>query len=84
MLPDTLFRCDLIWGCYRLVSELGYREPDPIMSSDSISFEVTYTSISSNGDPLAWIVDLFGLHEPNSPDAVPVSPDYTPDPKEPV
>nr|GEY95710.1 reverse transcriptase domain-containing protein [Tanacetum cinerariifolium] len=50
----------------------------------SISFEVTYTSISSNGDPLAWIVDLFGLHEPNSPDAVPVSPDYTPDPKEPV
>ncbi|GKA51583.1 hypothetical protein Tco_0744779 [Tanacetum coccineum] len=28
------------------------------MSSDSASFEVTYTSISSHGDPLAWAMDL--------------------------
>ncbi|GKB10888.1 hypothetical protein Tco_0844811 [Tanacetum coccineum] len=53
------------------------------MSSDSASSEVTYTSISSHGDPLAWAVDLFGLQEPDSPEAAPASPDYVPGPEEP-
>ncbi|GKA32550.1 hypothetical protein Tco_0718917 [Tanacetum coccineum] len=53
------------------------------MSSDSASSEVTYTSISSHGDPLAWAVDFFGLQEPNSPEAAPASPNYVPGPKEP-
>ncbi|GJR40349.1 hypothetical protein Tco_1216033 [Tanacetum coccineum] len=53
------------------------------MSSDSASSEVTYTSISSHGDPLAWDVDLFGLQEPDSPEVAPTSPDYVPGPKEP-
>ncbi|GJU37457.1 hypothetical protein Tco_1185811 [Tanacetum coccineum] len=35
------------------------------MSSDSASSEVTYTSISSHGDPLAWAVDFFRLQEPD-------------------
>ncbi|GKE76515.1 hypothetical protein Tco_1542635 [Tanacetum coccineum] len=46
------------------------------MSSDSASFEVTYTSISSHGDPLVWAVDFFRLQEPDSPEAAPASPDY--------
>ncbi|GJX57352.1 hypothetical protein Tco_0287249 [Tanacetum coccineum] len=53
------------------------------MSSDSASFEVTYTSILSHGDPLAWAVDFFGLQEPDSSEAAPTSPDYVPGPKEP-
>ncbi|GJW34066.1 hypothetical protein Tco_0054098 [Tanacetum coccineum] len=53
------------------------------MSSDSASSEVTYTSISSHGDPLAWAVDFFRLQEPDSPKAAPASPDYVPGPKEP-
>ncbi|GKB11583.1 hypothetical protein Tco_0845506 [Tanacetum coccineum] len=53
------------------------------MSSDSASSEVTYTSISSHGDPLAWTVDFFRLQEPDSPEAAPVSPDYVPGPEEP-
>ncbi|GJX73730.1 putative reverse transcriptase domain-containing protein [Tanacetum coccineum] len=53
------------------------------MSSDLASSEVTYTSISSHGDPLAWAVDLFGLQEPNSPEVAPASPDYMPGPEEP-
>ncbi|GJU15103.1 hypothetical protein Tco_1143069 [Tanacetum coccineum] len=53
------------------------------MSSDSASFEVTYTSISSHGDPLAWAVDFFRLQEPDSPEAALASPDYVPGPKEP-
>ncbi|GKC66092.1 hypothetical protein Tco_1098690, partial [Tanacetum coccineum] len=47
-----------------------------VMSSDSASSEVTCTSISSNGDPLAWAVDFFRLREPDSPEAAPASPDY--------
>ncbi|GJW63500.1 hypothetical protein Tco_0115384, partial [Tanacetum coccineum] len=39
------------------------------MSSDSASSEVTYTSISSHGDPLAW--------------AAPLLPDYVPGPEYP-
>ncbi|GJR45517.1 hypothetical protein Tco_1313620 [Tanacetum coccineum] len=50
------------------------------MSSDSASSEVTYTSISSHGDPLAWVVDFFRLQEP---EAAPESPDYVPGPEEP-
>ncbi|GJV48580.1 hypothetical protein Tco_1438792 [Tanacetum coccineum] len=53
------------------------------MSSDSASSEVTYTSISSHGDPLAWAVDFFGLREPDSPEAAPASPDYMPGLEEP-
>ncbi|GJY39281.1 ribonuclease H-like domain-containing protein [Tanacetum coccineum] len=49
---------------------------------DLESFEVTYTSISSHGDPLAWVVDFFGLQEPDSPEAAPASPDYVPGPEE--
>ncbi|GJV72300.1 hypothetical protein Tco_1492295 [Tanacetum coccineum] len=45
------------------------------MSSDLALSEVTYTSISSHGDPLAWAVDLF--------EAAPASPNYVPDPEEP-
>ncbi|GKG06197.1 hypothetical protein Tco_0326283, partial [Tanacetum coccineum] len=52
-------------------------------SSLTASFEVTYTSISSHGDPLAWAVDLFGLREPDSPKAAPASPDYMSGPEEP-
>ncbi|GKB52875.1 reverse transcriptase domain-containing protein, partial [Tanacetum coccineum] len=52
------------------------------MSSDSASSEVTYTSISSHGDPLAWAVDFFRLQEPDSPEAAPASPDYVPGPEE--
>ncbi|GKA18599.1 putative reverse transcriptase domain-containing protein [Tanacetum coccineum] len=54
-----------------------------VMSSDSVSSEVTYTSISSHGDPLAWVVDFFGLQKPDSPEAVPASPNYVPGPEEP-
>ncbi|GKF93924.1 hypothetical protein Tco_0283624, partial [Tanacetum coccineum] len=50
------------------------------MSSDSASSEVTYTSISSHVDPLAWDVDFFRLQEPDSPKA---PPDYVPGPEEP-
>ncbi|GKD97353.1 hypothetical protein Tco_1381250 [Tanacetum coccineum] len=53
------------------------------MSSDSASSKVTYTSISSHGDQLAWVVDFFGLQEPNSPEAASASPDYVPGPVEP-
>ncbi|GKF86413.1 hypothetical protein Tco_0254240, partial [Tanacetum coccineum] len=48
------------------------------MSSDSASCEVTYTSISSHGDPLAWAADFSRLQEP-----APASPDYVPGLKEP-
>ncbi|GJR87638.1 hypothetical protein Tco_0211649 [Tanacetum coccineum] len=53
------------------------------MSSDSASSKVTYTSISSHGDPLAWAVDFFRLQEPDLPEAAPASPDYVPGPEEP-
>ncbi|GKD30078.1 hypothetical protein Tco_1240856, partial [Tanacetum coccineum] len=54
-----------------------------VMSSDSASSEVTYTSISSQGDPLAWDVDFFRLQEPDLLEAAPASPDYVPGPEEP-
>ncbi|GJT65742.1 hypothetical protein Tco_1017222, partial [Tanacetum coccineum] len=53
------------------------------MSPNSSSSEVTYTSISSHGDPLAWAVDFFRLQEPDSWKAALASPDYVPGPKEP-
>ncbi|GKE30433.1 hypothetical protein Tco_1445817 [Tanacetum coccineum] len=53
------------------------------MSSDSASSEVTYTSISSHRDPLAWAVDFFRLQEPDSPKVAPASPDYLSSPEEP-
>ncbi|GKF26627.1 hypothetical protein Tco_0082521 [Tanacetum coccineum] len=52
------------------------------MSSDSTSSEVTYTSISSHGDQLAWAMDFFRLQELDSPKAAPASPDYVPGPEE--
>ncbi|GJW27039.1 putative reverse transcriptase domain-containing protein [Tanacetum coccineum] len=52
------------------------------MSSDSASSEVTYTSISSHGDLLAWAVDFFRLQEPDSSEAAPAPPDYVPGPEE--
>ncbi|GJY69664.1 putative reverse transcriptase domain-containing protein [Tanacetum coccineum] len=36
--------------------------------------------INSHGDQLAWVVDFFGLQEPNSPEAASASPDYVPGP----
>ncbi|GJW95221.1 hypothetical protein Tco_0174893 [Tanacetum coccineum] len=48
-----------------------------VMSSDSASSEVTYTSISSHGDPLAWAVDFFRLYEPDSSETTPAPPDYS-------
>ncbi|GKC83857.1 hypothetical protein Tco_1139574, partial [Tanacetum coccineum] len=54
-----------------------------VMSSDSASSEVIYTSISSHGDPLTWAVDFFRLQEPDSPEAALASPDYVPGPEEP-
>ncbi|GJS10985.1 hypothetical protein Tco_0367781 [Tanacetum coccineum] len=52
------------------------------MSSDSASSEVTYTSISSHGDPLAWDVDFFRLQEPEHPGAEPTAtPYYVPAPR---
>ncbi|GJU48894.1 hypothetical protein Tco_1218449 [Tanacetum coccineum] len=56
---------------------------DTVMSSDSASSEVTYTSISSHRDPLAWVVEFFRLQEPDSPEAAPASLDYVPGPEEP-
>ncbi|GJZ11604.1 reverse transcriptase domain-containing protein [Tanacetum coccineum] len=66
------------------------------MSSDSASSEVTYTSISSHGDPLAWAMDFFRLQEPEAalespnyvcgpeePEQAPLSPDYVPGPEYP-
>ncbi|GJZ25622.1 hypothetical protein Tco_0569875 [Tanacetum coccineum] len=56
---------------------------DTVMSSDSASSEVTYTSISSHRDSLAWAVDFFRLQEPDSPETAPAPPDYVPGPEEP-
>ncbi|GKE80912.1 hypothetical protein Tco_1550912 [Tanacetum coccineum] len=53
------------------------------MSSDSASSKVTYTSISSHGDLLAWAVDFFRLQELDSPEAAAASPNYVPGPEEP-
>ncbi|GJS32066.1 hypothetical protein Tco_0530448 [Tanacetum coccineum] len=53
------------------------------MSSDSASSEVTYTYISSHGDPLAWAVDFFRLQEPDSSEVALASLDYVPGPEEP-
>ncbi|GKG15328.1 hypothetical protein Tco_0354928, partial [Tanacetum coccineum] len=45
-------------------------------SSDSASSEVTYTSISSHGELLAWAVDFFRIQEPDSLEATPASLNY--------
>ncbi|GJT43840.1 hypothetical protein Tco_0952555 [Tanacetum coccineum] len=83
-----------IWGCYRLVSEPGYREP-AVMSSASSA--VTYTSvytdsepgrvfwgadeeISDGGSPRVIVLGYDGL--PIQPVAPP-SPDYIHDSEEP-
>ncbi|GJS22116.1 hypothetical protein Tco_0450748 [Tanacetum coccineum] len=82
--PDTHYSAATQFGGVReWYQSQGYREPDTVMSSDSASSEVTYTSISSHGDLLAWAVDFFRLQEPDSPEAAPASPDYVPGPEEP-
>ncbi|GJS72514.1 hypothetical protein Tco_0705355 [Tanacetum coccineum] len=51
--------------------------------SDLEHSTVTYTSISSDVDPLAWAVDFFGLQEPESLEAAmkePPPPDFVPKP----
>ncbi|GJZ61929.1 hypothetical protein Tco_0618066 [Tanacetum coccineum] len=54
------------------------------MSSDSASFEVTYTSYISHKILLSnGLVDWFCHQEPDSPEAAPASPDNVPDPEEP-
>ncbi|GJR41987.1 hypothetical protein Tco_1310090 [Tanacetum coccineum] len=80
---DVTSRSTIIPGCdsnlegvtYCYQSQV-YREQDTVMSSDSASSKVTYTSISSHRDPLAWAMDFFRLKEPDSPEAAPASPDY--------
>ncbi|GJR20391.1 putative reverse transcriptase domain-containing protein [Tanacetum coccineum] len=54
-----------------------------LLTGGDSSSEVTHTSISSHGDPLAWDVDLFGLQEPDLPEATPSSLDYVPGSEEP-
>ncbi|GJR24595.1 putative reverse transcriptase domain-containing protein [Tanacetum coccineum] len=74
------------FGAFTIQEELPAKvneARDIVMSSDSASSEVTYTSISSHGDPLAWAVDFFRLQEPHSPEAAPASPNYVLGPEEP-
>ncbi|GJR38612.1 hypothetical protein Tco_1214296 [Tanacetum coccineum] len=68
---------------YIRLEEEKARRRDTVMSSDSASSEVTYTSISSHEDPLAWAMDFFRLQEPDLPEAAPAPPDYVPGPEEP-
>ncbi|GKC53822.1 hypothetical protein Tco_1076567 [Tanacetum coccineum] len=83
-----------IWGCYRLVSEPGYREP-AIMSSASST--VTYTSVYTDSEPgrVFWGSDE-EVYDGGSPRVIvlgygglpiqpvaPPSPDYIPDSEEP-
>ncbi|GJV94054.1 hypothetical protein Tco_1541867 [Tanacetum coccineum] len=83
-----------IWGCYRLVSEPGYREP-AVMSSASSA--VTYTSVYTDSEPgrVFWGADE-EISDGGSPRVIvygydglpmqlvaPPSPDYIPDPEEP-
>ncbi|GKG61591.1 hypothetical protein Tco_0621300, partial [Tanacetum coccineum] len=51
-----------------------------VMSLDSASSEVTYTSISSHGDPLAWAMDFLPYYMPGleEPEQAPPSLDYVP------
>ncbi|GJU86803.1 hypothetical protein Tco_1294349, partial [Tanacetum coccineum] len=83
-----------IWGCYRLVSEPGYREP-AVMSS--ISSAVTYTSVYTDSEPgrVFWGADeeisdggsprviVYGYDGLPMHPVAPPSPDYIPDPEEP-
>ncbi|GJU13010.1 hypothetical protein Tco_1135406 [Tanacetum coccineum] len=84
-----------IWGCYRLVSEPGYREP-AVMSSASSA--VTYTSVYTDSEPgrVFWRADEEisdgGPEEPQTPPVPqdederepmfiqPHDPDYVPEP----
>ncbi|GJT00405.1 hypothetical protein Tco_0821574 [Tanacetum coccineum] len=54
-----------------------------VTDTDTATSKVTYTSISSHGDPLAWAVDFFRLQELDSSEAPPTSPDYVPGLEEP-
>ncbi|GJV83985.1 hypothetical protein Tco_1523883 [Tanacetum coccineum] len=90
-LPDSLFRCDPIWGCYRLVSEPSVH---PIHSSSSI---VTYTSVYTDSEPgrIFWGADeelsdggsprviVYGYNGLPMQPVVPPSLDYVPGPEHP-
>ncbi|GJV31507.1 putative reverse transcriptase domain-containing protein [Tanacetum coccineum] len=68
------------FGAFAIQEELPAKVNEArVMSSDLTSCEVTYTFISSHGDPLAWAVDFFRLQVPDSP----ASPDYVPGLEEP-
>nr|GEW45946.1 putative reverse transcriptase domain-containing protein [Tanacetum cinerariifolium] len=74
-LGAVLMQSEKFWGCYRLVSRAKvYREPAVMSSSDSV---VTYTSISSEDVPF-WGIRFFGMEQPDSPEAAPLSPIQTP------
>ncbi|GJR96508.1 hypothetical protein Tco_0268682 [Tanacetum coccineum] len=83
-----------IWGCYRLVSKPGYREP-VVMSSASSA--VTYTSVYTDSEPgrVFWGADeeisdggiprviVYGYDGLPMQPVAPPSPDYIPGPEEP-
>ncbi|GJS65390.1 retrovirus-related pol polyprotein from transposon TNT 1-94 [Tanacetum coccineum] len=83
-----------IWGCYRLVSEPGYREP-AVMSSASSA--ITYTSIYTDSEPGRLVAPpspnyILGLEDSRTPPLPqdedereptfiqPYDPDYIPEP----
>ncbi|GJV45117.1 putative reverse transcriptase domain-containing protein [Tanacetum coccineum] len=74
--PKTLLINQLLNYGFKLtnVADGQHQNFDSVMSSDSASSEVMYTSISFHGDPLAWVVDFFGLQETDSPEATPTLP----------
>ncbi|GKB41562.1 putative reverse transcriptase domain-containing protein [Tanacetum coccineum] len=75
---------DTLWeSCIKDFRVITSWDNNTVMSLDLASSEVTYTSISSHGDPLAWAVNFFRLQEHDSPEAAPASPNYVPDPEEP-
>ncbi|GJS88926.1 hypothetical protein Tco_0771562 [Tanacetum coccineum] len=79
------FQCskELIKKSSRLGFHWKLRFSDFVMS-DLEHSTITYTSISSDADPLAWAIDFFGLQEPESLEAVPSSPDYVPVKEQPL
>ncbi|GKC28945.1 hypothetical protein Tco_1036239 [Tanacetum coccineum] len=91
----STFLCNPDLGCYRLVSEPGYREP-VVMSSASSA--VTYTSVYTDSEPgrAFWGADDEEVFEGGIPrvivygyDGLPIqpvappSPDYIPGPEDP-
>nr|GEY04268.1 hypothetical protein [Tanacetum cinerariifolium] len=71
--PDSLYRCDPIWGCYRLVSEPGYREPGRV-------FWGANEKLSDEGSPRVIVYGYDGL---SMQPVAPPSPEYVPGPEHP-